>query len=159
MTDASQRPDGGYVPAQGRLLIVDDEQDILDILARALGAAGYVIDTAPNGFAALQALAVHEYDLILSNIRMPVMGGEEFYRQLCRLHARLSRCIVFCTGDIANLATQRFLSSTGAPVIFKPFLLRTVLEVVASKLARERASTGCSTMPMRAQDTAVAPAF
>ena len=124
--------------AQTKILLVDDEQDILDILARVLGSAGYHVDLASNGQMALDQVAVKDYDLIVTNIRMPVMGGEEFYRRLSSSFPRLSRKVVFCTGDIANQETQRFLGSTGVPVIFKPFELRTVLEVVAWQLARER---------------------
>ena len=121
-----------------RILVVDDEEDILDILARVLGAAGYQVDLASNGEKALERLALQDYDLIITNIRMPIMGGEEFYRRLTNSFPRMSHKVVFCTGDIANQDTQRFLGSTGAPVIFKPFQLRTVLEVVAWQLARER---------------------
>jgi len=122
------------------ILLVDDEQDILDILARTLVMAGYDVDMANNGRVALDRLALADYDLIISNIRMPVMGGEEFYGQLSLLHPRLAKKIIFCTGDIANPTTQRFLTGTGAPVIFKPFQLTTVLEVVSWKLAKERAT-------------------
>jgi CheY-like chemotaxis protein len=86
----------------------------------------------------LEQVALRDYDLIITNMRMPIMGGEEFYRRLTSSFPRMSQKVVFCTGDIANQDTQRFLGSTGAPVIFKPFQLRTVLEVVAWQLARER---------------------
>lgn len=124
--------------AQARILLVDDEEDILDILARLLRSASYLVDLAGNGQMALEHVARQDYDLIISNIRMPVMGGEEFYRRLAGSFPHMVRKVIFCTGDIANQDTQRFLSSLGAPVIFKPFQLRTVLEVVAWQLARER---------------------
>jgi CheY-like chemotaxis protein len=121
-----------------KILVVDDEEDILDILARVLGSVGYHVDLASNGQKALERVALQDYDLIITNIRMPIMGGEEFYRRLTNSFPRMSHKVVFCTGDIANQETQRFLGSTGAPVIFKPFQLRTVLEVVAWQLTRER---------------------
>jgi CheY-like chemotaxis protein len=125
-------------PALTRILLVDDEADILEILARVLESAGYCVDLASNGQMALEQVALKDYDLIITNIRMPVMGGEQFYRLLSTSFPRLSRKVVFCTGDIANPHTQHFLALTEAPVIFKPFQLRTVLEVVAWQLARER---------------------
>ena len=100
---------------QSKILLVDDEQDILDILARALGIAGYNVDAACNGQLALDKVSAQDYDLIVTNIRMPVMGGEAFYRELCSSYPRLAKRVIFCTGDIANLATQRFLNTTGAP--------------------------------------------
>nr|MBC7244868.1 response regulator [Chloroflexota bacterium] len=122
-----------------RILLVDDEQEILDILVRVLRPAGYEVDTASNGQAALQRIAYQDYDLIITNIRMPVLDGRAFYRQLCALYPHLSQRVVFCTGDTADVATQSFLNCTGAPVIFKPFQLSTVLEMVSYKLAVCRA--------------------
>lgn len=144
---------------QSRILLVDDEQDILDILARALGIVGYNVDTACNGQLALDKVSAQDYDLIVTNIRMPVMGGEALYRELCSSYPRLGKRVIFCTGDIANLATQRFLNTTGAPVIFKPFQLSTVLEVVSWKLAKQRAPAHPPTLPLIQPDTLIAPAF
>jgi len=118
------------------ILLVDDEQDILDILERVLHSAGYRVTTARNGRQALQdaVAARQDYDLIISNIRMPVMDGRAFYRRLRALRPRLSQRVIFCTGDIAEPSTQRFLKSTGAPVLFKPFPMSALLEVVGQKL-------------------------
>ncbi len=91
--------------AQARILLVDDEEDILDILARVLRSAGYLVDLVSNGQMALEQVARQDYDLIISNIRMPVMGGEEFYRRLTSAFPRMVRKVVFCTGDIANQET------------------------------------------------------
>jgi len=144
---------------QSKILLVDDEQDILDILARALGIAGYNVDTACNGQLALDKVSAQEFDLIVTNIRMPIMGGEAFYRELCSSYPRLGKRVIFCTGDIANLATQRFLNSTGAPVIFKPFQLSTVLEVVSWKLAKERTPAHAPNVPLTWQGAAMSTAF
>lgn len=116
------------------ILLVDDEQDILDILERVLQSAGYQVAMAHNGQQALREVALRDYDLIITNMRMPVMDGRAFYRQLCALEPHLSQRVLFCTGDIAEPSTQRFLKSTGAPVLFKPFAMSVLLEVVAQKL-------------------------
>jgi len=147
------------VLAQYNILLVDDERDILDILVRALSTAGYSLDVASNGQVALDRIAVRDYDLIITNIRMPVMGGEVFYQSLCSTYPRLSKRVIFCTGDIANLDTQRFLNSTGAPVIFKPFQLGTVLEVVSWKLAKDRTPSLVPGLAMSKTGNVVAPAF
>ena len=117
------------------ILLVDDEQDILDILERVLQSAGYHVTTARNGQEALQEIVIQDYDLIITNIRMPVLDGRAFYRQLCALDSHLSQRVIFCTGDIADPATQRFLKATGAPVLFKPFAMSALLEAVAHNLA------------------------
>ena len=144
---------------QSKILLVDDEQDILDILARALGIAGYNVDAACNGQLALDKVSAQDYDLIVTNIRMPVMGGEAFYRELCSSYPRLAKRVIFCTGDIASLATQRFLNTTGAPVIFKPFQLSTVLDVVSWKLAKDRTPAHVPALPLTRPGAAISTAF
>lgn len=142
-----------------KILLVDDEQDILDILVRVLGSAGYDVDMASNGQAALEKTSLQDYDLIITNMRMPVMNGEAFYRQLCSFSPRLSRRVIFCTGDIATSTTQRFLNATGAPVIFKPFQLSTLLKVVSWKLNIDRVPVKAPLPPLVQPETVVAPAF
>ena len=60
-----------------RVLIVDDEKFIRDILADFLGMEGYIVRTAEDGAAALQELGNAHYDLIISDLKMPRMGGIE----------------------------------------------------------------------------------
>lgn len=141
-----------------RILLVDDEQEILDILVRVLKSAGYDVDTTSNGQEALRRIAHRDYDLIITNIRMPVLDGRAFYRQLCGLYPHLSQRVIFCTGDTADVATQRFLNSTGALVIFKPFQLSTVLEMVSYKLAAVHAPIPVMPSPLPQTETIVAPA-
>ena len=149
----------GRASTQNRILLVDNEQDILDIMARVLQSAGYTIDMANDGRAALERVLRQDYALIISNIRMPVMGGEAFYHQLCSSHADMSERIIFCTGDTANAGTRRFLSATGAPVIYKPFHLDTVLDVVSSKLEVLHSPAGCPSLPLAPSGPVTAPAY
>jgi CheY-like chemotaxis protein len=139
------------------ILLVDDEQDILDILERVLQSAGYHVSTAHNGQQALQdaVAARQDYDLIITNIRMPVMDGRAFYRQLCALEPHLSQRVIFCTGEVADPSTQRFLRATGAPVLFKPFPMSALLEVVAQKLAECMVILQPPPMALHQSDTAI----
>ena len=65
-----------------RVLIVDDEKFIRDILADFLGMEGYVVRTAEDGQAALSELNVAHYDLVISDLKMPRMGGIELLEQI-----------------------------------------------------------------------------
>lgn len=64
-----------------RVLIVDDEPDLLDVWSFALEYVGYLVDRAHNGKAALAILATQVPDLIITDLMMPGMDGKE----LCRL--------------------------------------------------------------------------
>ena len=63
---------------QPRLLLVDDEPNILNSLRRLLRAEGYAIRTAEGGMQALELLEQEPADVIISDMRMPMMNGARF---------------------------------------------------------------------------------
>jgi CheY-like chemotaxis protein len=65
-----------------RILVVDDEASLRDVLGRILSAEGYVVTEAGNGKDALKALEKERFDFILCDIRMPEMGGLELLREV-----------------------------------------------------------------------------
>jgi CheY-like chemotaxis protein len=65
-----------------RILIVDDEQDILATLQIILEMEGYAVDTASTGQQALEKISAIEPDLVLSDVMMPVMNGIELLKRL-----------------------------------------------------------------------------
>lgn len=117
----------------GGILLVEDDQPVANALAYLLRTAGYPVDLAYNGREALEKVAAGEYELIICDVRMPVMDGEAFYRELRCSHPSLSQRIVFCTGDPDNPGTRRLLKTSGVPFIRKPFRLGAVLEVVSER--------------------------
>ncbi|MEK7203882.1 MAG: response regulator [candidate division NC10 bacterium] len=68
--------------AAGRILIVDDDRGHREALGRVFTQAGYVVRLAPNGEEALDLLAGGPVDLIISDMRMPRMGGLEFLKHV-----------------------------------------------------------------------------
>jgi DNA-binding response OmpR family regulator len=141
------------------ILLVDDEQDILDILTCVLSGAGYSVDTATNGLEALRQVALRDYGLIITNLRMPVMNGKALYVELCARYPHLSKRVVFCTGDTAEPATERFLRACGAPVIQKPFALSAVLETVSRLLDKTSVPAGAVCRALAPPDAVTAPAI
>ncbi|MHA1648868.1 MAG: response regulator [Candidatus Helarchaeota archaeon] len=71
-----------------RIIIVDDEHEVLNSLKQILIYEGYKVDTATNGIEALDKLSRHNFDLILSDIRMPAMDGIEL-SEICKNHPQL----------------------------------------------------------------------
>lgn len=65
-----------------KVLVVDDEPDKLDLLARALGGAGYDVSTATNGDEGLNAVKAQAPDLIVTDVMMPRMNGYDFARSV-----------------------------------------------------------------------------
>jgi two-component system, OmpR family, response regulator len=65
-----------------RILIVDDEPQVLEVFSALLEEAGYKVDRAENALAAMAAIVRATPDLILADIRMPVVGGMDLVREL-----------------------------------------------------------------------------
>lgn len=104
-----------------RILIVDDQTDILEMTALVLSGAGYEVSTAASGIEALDHLALHPCDLVLLDINMPVMDGWETLR-LIRADNGLAHLAVVMFSVKAELRDKVFGLQEGAEdYITKPF--------------------------------------
>lgn len=118
-----QVPAPTQLPKPRRVLIVDDEQGIVEVLGKALQRRGYVVDIALLGEQGLAYLAQLSYDLILCDLCMPGMSGQEFYRRALAYDFKLAERIIFTSGDVLNGESSRFVEETGAHFLPKPFEL------------------------------------
>jgi two-component system NtrC family sensor kinase len=106
---------------KARILVVDDEQVVRDVVNRVLTGEGHKVDTVDNAADALKKIESKRYSLILVNIKMPGMDGVELYKRIQKIARSLARRVVFITGDIVGAANKKFLSETKAAHIDKPF--------------------------------------
>jgi two-component system OmpR family response regulator len=113
---------------------VDDEPTILDFGYVALSAAGYRVATAANGESALRQASEREYDVIVTDLRMPRMGGLEFSRRLIDRQPRMAGRILFITGDIAAITRPGNGLPAGSRWLTKPFSHEQLLEAIAALL-------------------------
>lgn len=72
--------------APARILIIDDEKQILNMLAQALGRKGVLVDTARSGQRGLEKIHAFPYDLVITDIKMPGISGEEVLAGIRRCH-------------------------------------------------------------------------
>ena len=117
-----------------RSLLVDDEQEIAESLAEFLELEGYRCDTAGGGAEAIKRLAARDYDLIVSDLRMPDMDGPALFAWIKTQRPELAERTVFSTGDTLGVTAVDFLNRAGRPVIEKPFTpdsLRKLLDEMA----------------------------
>lgn len=117
-----------------QILVLDDEKSIAELLCEMLDLLGHKTTLCLSGQQALDLIEQRQFDLILSDFRMPVMNGQEFYRRILEKNPVLARRIIFLTGDVVNEETQNFLRSTGNPHLGKPFQLANLERVVAEVL-------------------------
>jgi len=118
-----------------RVLVVDDESVIAQLIADVLGGEGFEVDTAPHGLAALDRLANRTYDVILSDLRMPELDGFGLFREIERRYPDLLGRFVFITGTSEHTDYQGFIDDVKVPVLTKPFDMMNLVRVVQSRLA------------------------
>ncbi len=121
------------------VLVLDDEPSIADLLSEMLSLLGQRPTVCLAPAAALELLLTRDFDLIISDFRMPVMNGEQFYREVLRRKPHLAPNIIFLTGDVVSAETRQFLASTNNPHLDKPFQLSKLETVVAEVLGRKEA--------------------
>ncbi len=119
-----------------RILVVDDEESIQQLLTGVLEMDGHDVHVASNGREALDRVGREPFDLIITDIKMPVMGGPDLYRRLSDDANPLARRVIFITGDTVAPETRKFLQGVDNAVLAKPFRLRDVRECVRAALAR-----------------------
>jgi PAS domain S-box-containing protein len=106
--------------SRGRILVVEDEVEIAQMMAEVLRRDGHDILLASSGHEALARLDGQSVDLILSDLRMPDLDGPGLYGRLAERWPALARRIVFVTGDVLTPETGSFLHRAGLPVLEKP---------------------------------------
>jgi CheY-like chemotaxis protein len=121
--------------AARRILVVDDDDALREVLTVALTRDGHAVDGACDGTEALALLDRQPYDLVLSDLRMPRVDGPSLYETLRNRHhfpvrfaTKLPR-VIFMTGNAAEHVD--FLRGTTDPILEKPFPLRVVRQMVS----------------------------
>jgi len=114
-----------------RILVVDDEPFIAQLVADTLAAEGYQVDTAANGLLALELIKRESYDLILSDLRMPDLDGLALYRELESRRPDLLQRMIFISGTTDDPVYQKFLEQVDVPVLSKPFHLDDLRQLTA----------------------------
>lgn len=112
--------------------------DVAALIAEILSSEGHTVDTARNGLDALDKIAAAEYELILTDMRMPGLDGPGLYREAVRLRPDLAARFVLMTGDTLSPETREFLERTAAPTLSKPADVGAVEQVVRRALAALR---------------------
>jgi PAS domain S-box-containing protein len=121
------------------ILLVDDEPTIIELLNLLLEEAGHHVDTACNGEEAWNKAQAGEYDLVITDVRMPKMNGLEFYKKLKALRPRLAENLIFVSGDLGDNATARFLAEVNATIIPKPVEVLKFVDTVEEALKNSAA--------------------
>jgi DNA-binding response OmpR family regulator len=116
-----------------RVLVIDDDPSIRQVVDYALTDEGYEVDLVSNGEAALAAIARHHPDVILLDMKMPVMDGWEFAR---RYRERYNHQAPIIAVTAAQDAAQRGADVGAEDYLAKPFDLDALVECIAAVIRR-----------------------
>ena len=118
-----------------RLLIVEDEKQICDMVAKSLYAAGYEVDTCYDGKEALECILSENYDLIVLDLNLPGMDGMELLKELRKYNDETKVLILSARGQIADKVEG--LDAGANDYMEKPFHLQE-LEARIRSLTRRK---------------------
>ena len=118
--------------ARPRVLVVDDEVTIRDLLAKTLALAEYDVDLAPDGRAALDRLRVIPYDLLITDLKMPGVDGLTVIREARRLKADMP--VIIITGFSTEGSAIEAVNLGVSGYLTKPFRVPRVLAAAAKAL-------------------------
>ncbi len=122
----------------GTILVVDDEPHILYYMKATLEAWGHRVDTAGDGEEALVMALQGRHDVIITDVRMPRLGGREFYERLASGNPAVAARVIFSTGDTVRDDTMAFIQRSGRPFLHKPFKLAELRRTLAAALQAPR---------------------
>ena len=117
----------------GKVLIVDDEPEVRQVLQEFLSGRGYDVLVAESGLAALAVLGADQLDLVLLDVAMPGMDGVETLRRIVALQPPVPVIMVTANADIAT--TSKLLAMGAVDYIPKPFDLDYLDQAVSIQVA------------------------
>jgi CheY-like chemotaxis protein len=118
------------------ILVVEDEPAICQVCSRTFIGEGFEVDIAANGSLAEDILEKKKYDLILIDIRTPVMNGKQLYQSILRRHQDMVNGVIFTTGDVLGSDLKSFLDKSGRLFLAKPFTPDDLRNTVDKALGR-----------------------
>lgn len=115
------------------ILLVEDEPEIRQLLCRVLSRDGHVVDTAADGGEAQGMIQKKCYELIIIDLRLPIVNGKQLFQHIYRQYPELTKKVILTAEE--TLTEGPFLAETACPVLEKPFTLGELKAIVKNSLA------------------------
>ena len=126
----------GRVGVKGRVLVVDDEAQVRDLLREHLSLEGYACRTCPSGDDALSALAQESFDAVVSDFRMPGISGLNLLDHVRQKYPRLAFIMVTIEDDVRVVVEA--MKQGASDYLLKPGQIKTVVASVERALEKKR---------------------
>jgi two-component system NtrC family response regulator len=121
---------------QARILVIDDDENILKVVAAILQDKGYDVDTAETGGEAIKKSQRNHYDLMLIDIRLPDMEGTELLTKVCDTTPKIRKVIVTGYPTLQNAVAA--VNKGADAYVMKPFDVEKMLETIAEQLEKQK---------------------
>ena len=119
-----------------KILIVDDEPNLAQMLITTLQSLGHQAETTASGWEALKKIDAQDYDAIICDLKMPEMDGRQVYHSMQTRYPALVKRLILSSGDTVSEENQKFLRDTGCLFLPKPFLLEELKRVISQVSVR-----------------------
>ncbi len=129
---STPRPETARSTVPPRILVVDDEASIRELLSKTLALAEYEVHVAPDGPSALERLRLAPYDLLITDLKMPGMDGLTLIREARRLKPDLP--VIIITGYSTEASAIEAINLGVSGYLTKPFRVPRVLAAAAKAL-------------------------
>lgn len=140
--EVAGHPGSTEVSSGKRILVIDDEEEILQVVRRMLEGMGHQVVTLPTAETAFDKMDNEEYDLVICDVRMPGIGGQELFQLVRKRNPELAKRIIFTTGDPISNSTRAFLQNTTTPHLSKPFMIEDLEQAIEEVLQQQQKAIG-----------------
>jgi DNA-binding response OmpR family regulator len=116
------------------VLVVDDDRQLASALQWILADENFLVDVAFDGEEAMMKVKAHEYDVVICDLKMPKLRGDEFYLKAKGLRPSLADRFIFITGFAADPSIALFFNKHEVKYLVKPFSISVLIDCVKQLL-------------------------
>lgn len=127
------------MPPTARILLVDDEPSVLQLVRETLEGCGYSIETASTSQEALEMVRARTYGMIILDLLLPDMNGYLLAQEIRRTCPSVGNRILFISGILFGQSAMDHIGSIGAGFLSKPFRIDSLIDAV-DRIARQPAA-------------------
>lgn len=117
------------------ILVVDDDEQLANALQWILADEEFVVDIAQNGEEALLKVKIHDYNVVICDMKMPRMRGDEFYLKARAMRPGVADRFIFITGFAADPHITSFFNRHEVKYLVKPFPIEGLIGCVKGLLS------------------------
>jgi DNA-binding response OmpR family regulator len=128
------KPDNTKCLEMKAILVVDDDRQLASALQWILAEENYLVDVAFDGEQAIVKVKAHQYDIVICDLKMPHLRGDEFYLRVQQIRPQLADHFIFITAFATDPHVRHFLERNEVKYLMKPFAVEGLITCVRELL-------------------------